>query len=229
MRLRTPPCHDHPQGPSQEPCRPRAHYASFCASQNGQFLWHPVLPTSGHKCHPCDDRGPLSSTMRAAPGPCRPNAPNPPARPATPPVWPRMAALRSWARLPCGSGWARPGAEGPHQPGQAVRRAARTSRTACPAAGPDTPYSVGSYPFLVREGGFEPPRPFGHWHLKPARLPFRHSRALTHCGGRPPRNQNRTGRPRRELGSGANGIRADPAWPDTITVPTPGRSDCGSV
>ncbi len=28
----------------------------------------------------------------------------------------------------------------------------------------------------VREGGFEPPRPFGHWHLKPARLPFRHSR-----------------------------------------------------
>ncbi len=30
---------------------------------------------------------------------------------------------------------------------------------------------------MVREGGFEPPRPFGHWHLKPARLPFRHSRA----------------------------------------------------
>ena len=30
---------------------------------------------------------------------------------------------------------------------------------------------------VVREGGFEPPRPFGHWHLKPARLPFRHSRA----------------------------------------------------
>ncbi len=29
---------------------------------------------------------------------------------------------------------------------------------------------------LVREGGFEPPRPCGHWHLKPARLPFRHSR-----------------------------------------------------
>src|SRR5680860_1215256 len=34
-----------------------------------------------------------------------------------------------------------------------------------------------------------PPRPFGHWHLKPARLPFRHSRALTHCGGRPPEIQ----------------------------------------
>ena len=31
----------------------------------------------------------------------------------------------------------------------------------------------------VREGGFEPPRPFGHWHLKPARLPFRHSRATS--------------------------------------------------
>ncbi len=28
----------------------------------------------------------------------------------------------------------------------------------------------------VREGGLEPPRPCGHWHLKPARLPFRHSR-----------------------------------------------------
>ena len=25
------------------------------------------------------------------------------------------------------------------------------------------------------EGGLEPPRPYGHWHLKPARLPFRHS------------------------------------------------------
>ena len=30
---------------------------------------------------------------------------------------------------------------------------------------------------MVREGGFEPPRPCGHWHLKPARLPFRHSRS----------------------------------------------------
>ncbi len=28
---------------------------------------------------------------------------------------------------------------------------------------------------MVGEGGFEPPRPEGHWHLKPARLPFRHS------------------------------------------------------
>jgi hypothetical protein len=34
----------------------------------------------------------------------------------------------------------------------------------------------------VREGGFEPPRPFGHWHLKPARLPFRHSRATSSTG-----------------------------------------------
>ncbi len=25
------------------------------------------------------------------------------------------------------------------------------------------------------EGGLEPPRPYEHWHLKPARLPFRHS------------------------------------------------------
>ena len=28
---------------------------------------------------------------------------------------------------------------------------------------------------LVGEGGLEPPRDFSHWHLKPARLPFRHS------------------------------------------------------
>ncbi len=26
--------------------------------------------------------------------------------------------------------------------------------------------------FCVSEGGLEPPRPFGHWHLKPARLPI---------------------------------------------------------
>ena len=30
--------------------------------------------------------------------------------------------------------------------------------------------------YVVREGGLEPPRPCEHWHLKPARLPFRHSR-----------------------------------------------------
>ena len=28
---------------------------------------------------------------------------------------------------------------------------------------------------LVGEGGLEPPHPFEYWHLKPARLPFRHS------------------------------------------------------
>src|SRR5262245_23286301 len=27
----------------------------------------------------------------------------------------------------------------------------------------------------VGEGGLEPPHPFEYWHLKPARLPFRHS------------------------------------------------------
>lgn len=32
---------------------------------------------------------------------------------------------------------------------------------------------------LVGEGGLEPPRPEGHWHLKPARLPFRHSPVAT--------------------------------------------------
>src|SRR5215207_2546464 len=29
--------------------------------------------------------------------------------------------------------------------------------------------------YLVGEGGLEPPHPFEYWHLKPARLPFRHS------------------------------------------------------
>jgi hypothetical protein len=29
---------------------------------------------------------------------------------------------------------------------------------------------------LVRERGLEPPHPYGHYHLKVARLPFRHSR-----------------------------------------------------
>lgn len=32
---------------------------------------------------------------------------------------------------------------------------------------------------MVGEGGLEPPRPEGHWHLKPARLPFRHSPETT--------------------------------------------------
>ena len=30
---------------------------------------------------------------------------------------------------------------------------------------------------MVRKRGLEPLRPYGHWHLKPARLPFRHLRA----------------------------------------------------
>lgn len=36
------------------------------------------------------------------------------------------------------------------------------------------PVWIGALLF-VGEGGLEPPRPYGHWHLKPARLPFRHS------------------------------------------------------
>lgn len=28
------------------------------------------------------------------------------------------------------------------------------------------------HPKVVGEGGLEPPRPCGHWHLKPARLPI---------------------------------------------------------
>src|SRR3954470_1061141 len=32
----------------------------------------------------------------------------------------------------------------------------------------------------VGEGGLEPPHPFEYWHLKPARLPFRHSPEWEH-------------------------------------------------
>jgi hypothetical protein len=47
-------------------------------------------------------------------------------------------------------------------------------------------------PLVVGEGGLEPPRPEGHWHLKPARLPFRHSpqqpgKTITHTGPLPNR------------------------------------------
>src|SRR4029077_16500589 len=38
------------------------------------------------------------------------------------------------------------------------------------------PRFSGAVRHRVRKGGFEPPRPFGPWHLKPARLPFRHLR-----------------------------------------------------
>jgi hypothetical protein len=48
----------------------------------------------------------------------------------------------------------------------------------------------------VREGGFEPPRPCGHWHLKPARLPFRHSRPGSHAQSEP---AGRLARPQRGL------------------------------
>lgn len=52
----------------------------------------------------------------------------------------------------------------------------------------DTPGAV--HPQTVGEGGLEPPRPEGHWHLKPARLPFRHSPETTggpyHCSSRTP-------------------------------------------
>ena len=45
-----------------------------------------------------------------------------------------------------------------------------------PLPGPAPFIGAKIYNLLVREGGLEPPRPFEHWHLKPARLPFRHSR-----------------------------------------------------
>lgn len=41
---------------------------------------------------------------------------------------------------------------------------------------------------VVGEGGLEPPRPEGHWHLKPARLPFRHSPVAADCSAGMPSN-----------------------------------------
>src|SRR5439155_23139835 len=49
--------------------------------------------------------------------------------------------------------------------------------------------------FTVGEGGLEPPRGCPHWHLKPARLPFRHS------PGEPPERSSRVRRSRRTKGA----------------------------
>src|SRR5450830_1955307 len=69
---------------------------------------------------------------------------------------------------------------------------------------PPTCVSAGQRLFcFVREGGFEPPRPFGHWHLKPARLPFRHSRA-------PEKISTQRGGGRNATGVGGPRIRSRP-------------------
>ena len=80
----------------------------------------------------------------------------------------------------------------------------------------------------VREKGFEPSRPFGHWHLKPARLPFRHSRAPQKISMRGLEDPRRA-RPRAHPGASAppdrdaNTPRAHPprAW-FVAPAPTPG-------
>src|SRR6516162_9417650 len=70
--------------------------------------------------------------------------------------------------------------------------AGRSGRSTAPSPphkhkghGPRTVRGLGApvgVPHLVGEGGLEPPRPEGHWHLKPARLPFRHSPEITERG-----------------------------------------------
>ena len=51
------------------------------------------------------------------------------------------------------------------------------------------------------EGGLEPPRPYEHWHLKPARLPFRHSPEwMLHAS-----NTSATTHPRRSICLGTRG------------------------
>ena len=59
------------------------------------------------------------------------------------------------------------------------RSSSRSSRRSTGAVSaprrPETtkgPRIRGPFCRFVREGGVEPPRPFGHWHLKPARLPI---------------------------------------------------------
>jgi hypothetical protein len=55
--------------------------------------------------------------------------------------------------------------------------------------------------FTVGEGGLEPPRSCEHWHLKPARLPFRHSpeRRGNASAGRGGAQPGRTGRTARRF------------------------------
>ena len=84
-------------------------------------------------------------------------------------------------------GWSRPdapGAAGVTRAEAAVREANRRFvRTASQALGAGTAAPVEVWPscgrkptltsaYVVGEGGLEPPQPFGHWHLKPARLPI---------------------------------------------------------
>lgn len=72
---------------------------------------------------------------------------------------------------------------------------------------------------LVGEGGLEPPRPEGHWHLKPARLPFRHSpqrpRQLITIGTPPP-NRDRSAQPPEYLRITINNMRRRPLGAKTM-------------
>lgn len=72
---------------------------------------------------------------------------------------------------------------------------------------------------LVGEGGLEPPRPEGHWHLKPARLPFRHSpqrpRQLITIRTPPP-NRDRSAQPPEYLRITINSMRRRPLGAKTM-------------
>ena len=67
---------------------------------------------------------------------------------------------------------------------------------------------------VVRKGGFEPPRPFGHWILSPARLPLRHSRSTYQSARRKPPGQVIT---RRFRGRAAAWRRG--RWPSRCSGP----------
>ena len=77
----------------------------------------------------------------------------------------------------------------------------------------------------VREGGLEPPRPCGHWHLKPARLPFRHSRAGTSVLHGPRSDQTAmagrspTAAPARPSGTRRASPEREPARPEAVRGP----------
>ena len=72
---------------------------------------------------------------------------------------------------------------------------------------------------IVREGGLEPPRGCPHWHLKPARLPFRHSREWRQNGsGLQPRSPLRDHRRRPGTASTWRNDRPRKARPSILAV-----------
>ena len=67
----------------------------------------------------------------------------------------------------------------------------------------------------VGEGGLEPPHPFEYWHLKPARLPFRHSPEWSHHASNSPteRPTRSTAHARRDAAHDERGVAPSSKYP----------------